>query len=84
MTNIKITQEAKQAAECLKTYLSIRGLKDGQIERSMQALINQTVERCAKVAEEYKQMGYMSERERDYCQQHGEDVAEAIRTLKDN
>jgi len=78
MTNIKITQEAKQAAECLQTYLSIRGLKDGQIERSMQALINQTVERCAKVADDNRtDDGRMWDAA---CRT----VASEIRTLKDN
>lgn len=46
-----ISQEARQAAQVLTTYLSIRGLKDGQVERSLQSLINSTIERCAAVAE---------------------------------
>jgi len=39
------------------------------------------LERCAKVAEDHKALGYMSDRERDYCIQHGEEIAEAIRSL---
>ena len=46
-----ISQEAREAAQVLTTYLSIRGLKDGQVERSLQSLINSTIERCAAVAD---------------------------------
>lgn len=48
MTNPKISDEAREAAEVLRTYLSIRGLKDGEIERAFQRIIDQTLERAAK------------------------------------
>lgn len=36
-------------------------------------------EQCAKVAEQHKALGYMSDRERDYCADHGEEIAASIR-----
>lgn len=36
-------------------------------------------EECAAVAEGHKALGYMSDRERDYCHEHGEEIAAAIR-----
>lgn len=36
-------------------------------------------ERCALVADELQVNGYMSDREREYCECHAEDIAAAIR-----
>lgn len=49
--------------------LTTRSLKEAEI-----------VERCARIAEQYKALGYMSDRERDYCHEHGEEIATALRT----
>jgi hypothetical protein len=38
-------------------------------------------ERAAGVADNHVAMGYMSGRERDYCHQHGDEIAELIRAL---
>lgn len=38
-------------------------------------------ERAAEVADNHVAMGYMSGRERDYCHQHGDEIAELIRAL---
>ncbi|WP_293966035.1 hypothetical protein [Sphingomonas sp.] len=38
-------------------------------------------ERAAKAADDHVATGYMSGRERDYCHQHGDEIAELIRAL---
>lgn len=39
------------------------------------------LEEAAKVAEEHKATGYMSDRERGYCHDHGDEIATSIRAL---
>lgn len=45
------------------------------------ALEVETIERCAEIADSHVALGYMSGRERDYCHQHGDEIAEKIRAL---
>lgn len=86
---MKISQEAREAAE--QWRMTFRYYMDGgcddeiaDLAKDMQSLINSTLERAAGVAGEFKQMGYMSDRERDYCQQHGEEIATVIRQLMES
>lgn len=53
---MKISQEAREAALVLRDYVAIRGLKDGQIERSMQSLINSTLEKAALEIEQFGEL----------------------------
>jgi hypothetical protein len=45
------------------------------------ALEAETIERCAAIADSHVALGYMSGRERDYCHEHGDEIAEKIRAL---
>lgn len=69
-----VTQRAYASAEALKTYLSIRGLKDGEVFRAFarfEAEIEAaTIERCAAW---YQAKGWLMDEE---------DVPTAIRNLK--
>lgn len=73
-----VTQRAYASAEALKTYLSIRGLKDGEIFRAFarfEAEIEAaTIERCAEI-------GYAACTETRHVAL-GNKVRTAIRNLK--
>lgn len=91
---MKISPEAREAALRLAGFDSEDDLiywgrsshhqKVDGVAAAMQSLINSTLEKAAGVADEFKQLGYMSDRERDYCQQHGEEIATAIRQLMES
>ena len=40
---------------------------------------NRMLEQAAKIAEGHEPTGYMSDRERDYCRDHGQEIADLIR-----
>lgn len=96
MTNIKITKDAREAAASIAEWQASTGWRpcffvsefagkaregvwdNHPLVEMMQALINQTVDRCAKVADYHADMaGFQGRRV-------GDNIATAIRTLKDN
>lgn len=104
MTNIKITQEAREAAASIAEWQASTGWRpcffvpdfagkaregvwdNHPLVEMMQALINQTVERCALVAEERRRY-FVSDHMADvrcFVKFSAKEAAAAIRTLKDN
>jgi hypothetical protein len=104
MTNIKITQEARDAAASISEWQASTGWRqcffvsefagkardgvcdDHPLVEMMQALINQTVERCAEMAEErgrYFVADHMAD-VRCFVKFSAKEAAAAIRTIKDN
>lgn len=86
---MKISPEARECAWRIFGKDNRKDYDDGTYDHhptleAIQSLINSTLEKAAGVADEFKQLGYMSDRERDYCQQHGEEIATAIRQLMES
>lgn len=52
-----------------------------EIARHREAAFQAGIEAAAKCAEDCAPDGYMSDREREYCRDHGGDIAIAIRAL---
>jgi hypothetical protein len=70
----------KIAAEARAPSLAKADAILAHIASTTAAAVQAETERCAAIAEGFEPTGYMSDREREYCRQHGEEVAEAIRT----
>lgn len=90
MTPPVTIQAARDAAGEIGYHLGIRSIEqrrrmrlgecdDDRLVLAFAKAIAEERERAARIAEDFKATGYMSDRERDYCQAHGEEIATAIR-----
>jgi hypothetical protein len=74
----------EEMAAIVEAALSRHGVNVGDCEGTLDdadAAITLISERCAQVADNHVALGYMSGRERYYCHQHGDEIAETIRQL---
>ena len=71
------------AAEMVKNRDEYRAKAHLLLIAILPSIRAQALEEAAKVAEAHKPMGYMSDRERSYCTEHSEEIAAAIRSMKE-
>lgn len=81
MTNIKITQEAREVAEQVLGEMALGD--ERRAYEVVQSLINRTLERAAKIGDDYEGTA-SNERCDDPQGAAAYDIADAIRALKDN